>query len=96
SFGIQSLGSQPSKGRPRRLVPLCEMSGQGKQDKDTQKSIAGLEQQKLRNKLAEEVALKVGSLPASDTYEKVIKYEKAVQRSILQNLALLKRLQSMR
>ena len=69
---------------------------QGKQDKDTQRRIAALEQQKLRNKLAEDVALKVGCLPASDTYEKVIKYEKAVQRSILQNLALLKRLQSMR
>jgi hypothetical protein len=67
-----------------------------KKDKDIQKRIAGLEQQKLRNRLAEDVALKVGSLPASDTYEKVIKYEKAVQRSILQNLALLKRLQSMR
>jgi len=42
------------------------------------------------------VAIKMSSLPAGDDYEKVIKYEKAVQRSILQNLALLKRLQSMR
>jgi len=67
-----------------------------KKDKDAQKRIAALEQQKLKNKLAEDVALKVGCLPASDAYEKVIKYEKAVQRSILQNLALLKRLQSMR
>jgi hypothetical protein len=69
---------------------------QEKQDKDTQKRVAELERQKIRNKLAEEVVLKVGSLPDGDTYEKVIKYEKAIQRSILQNLALLKRLQSMR
>lgn len=69
---------------------------QDKQDKDTQKRIAALERQKHKNQLAEEVVLKIGSLPAADTYEKVIKYEKAVQRSILQNLALLKRLQSMR
>ena len=69
---------------------------QDKQDKDTQKRIAGLEQQKLKNKLAEDVVLKVGCLPADDDCDKVIKYEKAVQRSILQNLALLKRLQSMR
>jgi len=61
-----------------------------------QKRIVELEQAKLRNKYAEEVAIKTSSLPAGDTYEKVIKYEKAVQRSILQNLALLKRLQSMR
>lgn len=69
---------------------------QDKQDKDTQKRVAALERQKHKNQLAEEVVLKIGSLPAADTYEKVIKYEKAVQRSILQNLALLKRLQSMR
>ncbi|KKS44569.1 MAG: hypothetical protein UV05_C0004G0004 [candidate division CPR1 bacterium GW2011_GWA2_42_17] len=61
-----------------------------------QKQIDELEQSKLKNKYAEEVAIKTSSLPAGDTYEKVIKYEKAVQRSILQNLALLKRLQSMR
>src|SRR3989338_4272395 len=57
-----------------------------------QKQIDELEQSKLKNKYAEEVAIKTSSLPAGDTYEKVIKYEKAVQRSILQNLALLKRL----
>ncbi len=67
-----------------------------KQNKDYQKRIAELEQEKLKNKYAEEVVVKTSSLPAGDTYEKVIKYEKAVQRSILQNLALLKRLQSMR
>ena len=66
------------------------------QDKHNQKQIANLEHEKLRNKYAEDVAIKMSSLPAGDDYEKVIKYEKAVQRSILQNLALLKRLQSMR
>lgn len=67
-----------------------------KQNKDYQKQIVELEQEKLKNKYAEEMVIKTSSLPAGDTYEKVIKYEKAVQRSILQNLALLKRLQSMR
>ncbi len=62
----------------------------------SQKRITELEQVKRKNKHAEEVAVKIGSLPAGDDYEKVIKYEKAVQRSILQNLALLKRMQSMR
>lgn len=67
-----------------------------KQNKDYQKRISELEQERLKNKYAEEVTVKTSTLPAGDTYEKVIKYEKAVQRSILQNLALLKRLQSMR
>jgi hypothetical protein len=65
-----------------------------KQSNGFQKQIAELEHEKLKNKYAEEVVIKTSSLPAGDTYEKVIKYEKAVQRSILQNLALLKRLQS--
>ena len=57
---------------------------------------AELKQAKRKNKYAEEVTVKISSLPAADDWDKVIKYEKAVQRSILQNLALLKRLQSMR
>jgi hypothetical protein len=74
-----------------------EISGyRDKQDKESQRRILELERKKVRNKYAEEVAIKVNSLPSTDTYEKVIKYEKAIQRSILQNLALLKRLQSMR
>lgn len=58
--------------------------------------LAELKQAKRKNKYAEEVTVKMSSLPAEDDWDKVIKYEKAVQRSILQNLALLKRLQSMR
>jgi hypothetical protein len=67
-----------------------------RQDKRSQKRLAELEQAKLKNQYAEEVTIKTNSLPAGDDYEKVIKYEKAVQRSILQNLALLKRLQAIR
>lgn len=67
-----------------------------RQDKRGQKRLAELEQAKLKNQYAEEVTIKTNSLPAGDDYEKVIKYEKAVQRSILQNLALLKRMQAIR
>ena len=67
-----------------------------RQDNRGQKRLAELEQAKLKNQYAEEVTIKTNSLPAGDDYEKVIKYEKAVQRSILQNLALLKRLQAIR
>lgn len=58
--------------------------------------LAELKQAKRKNRYAEGVTVKISSLPAEDDWDKVIKYEKAVQRSILQNLALLKRLQSMR
>lgn len=66
-----------------------------KQNKGYEKNIEEFQREKLKNAFAEEVEVKLSSLPAGDTYEKVIKYEKAIQRSILQNIALLKRLQSM-
>lgn len=68
----------------------------GSQDRQDKNRLAELKQAKRKNKYAEEVTIKTSSLPAGDDWDKVIKYEKAVQRSILQNLALLKRLQSMR
>ncbi len=64
--------------------------------RQNKKRITELEQERFKNTFAEEVTIKLNSLPAGDTYEKVIKYEKAIQRSILQNIALLKRLQSIR
>lgn len=66
-----------------------------RENKDNNR-LAELKQAKRKNEYAEEVTVKISSLPAGDDWDKVIKYEKAVQRSILQNLALLKRLQSMR
>ncbi|MFZ5801652.1 MAG: hypothetical protein ACOY3K_00875 [Candidatus Omnitrophota bacterium] len=67
-----------------------------KQNQGYQRQIAEFEKVKQKNRYAEEVCVKAGSLPHGDNAEKVIKYEKAVQRFIFQNLALLKRLQSMR
>jgi hypothetical protein len=67
-----------------------------KQNKGYEKRIEELNQERLKNAFAEEVTVKLNSLPGGDTYEKVIKYEKAIQRSILQNIALLKWLQAMR
>ena len=66
-----------------------------KQSKGYEERIEEHCQERLKNTLAEEWAVKINSLPAGDAYEKVIKYEKAIPRSILKNIALLKRLQSM-
>lgn len=67
-----------------------------KQNEGYQKTIMELEKEKQKNRYAEEVSIKTGSLLREDNAEKVIKYEKAIQRFIYQNLAMLKRLQSMR
>jgi len=73
-------------------ISRCEAS----QDANADIRLAELKRLKRKNQLAEDVSVKTASLPAGDDWNKVIKYEKAIQRSILQNLALLKRLQAMR
>lgn len=70
------------------LIPQLE-----KQNKESEEQIAELEQQKLQNKLAEEVMVKTNALPPGDHAEKVMRYENSLQKSILRNLALLKKLQ---
>jgi hypothetical protein len=50
---------------------------------------------KLKNRNAEEVNFKTCSLPDGYGAEKVMKYEKSIQKSIFQNLSVLKKLQSL-
>ena len=66
-----------------------------KQNKDFKKQIYDLEQKKLKNRMAEEVNVKIFSLPAGDNAEKIMKYEKSIQKSIFQNLSVLKKLQAL-
>ena len=63
------------------------------QNEEYAKKIKGLEQKKYKNSLAEEVCIQVNSIPTRDNIEKIIRYEKTIQRSIIQNLALVKKLQ---
>lgn len=66
-----------------------------KQNENNKKQIYDLEQKKLKNRMAEEVNVKIFSLPAGDNAEKVMKYEKSIQKSIFQNLSVLTKLQSL-
>ena len=66
-----------------------------KQSEGYEKRIYDLEQKKLKNRSAEEVNIKICSLPSGDNAEKVMRYEKSIQKSIFQNLAILKKLQSL-
>lgn len=65
------------------------------QNEGYKKAIYDIEQKKLKNRIAEEVNIKICSLPAGDNAEKVMRYEKSIQKSIFQNLAILKKLQSL-
>jgi hypothetical protein len=59
----------------------------------TQK-ILELEHEKINNALAEEVNKHISSLPDAASAEKVMRYEKSIQKSILQNLIVLKKMQA--
>lgn len=60
---------------------------------EDQEEIAELRKTKLKNQFAEDLILRTFSLPPDEDAEKVLRYEKSIQKSIFQNLALLKNLQ---
>ena len=66
-----------------------------KQNEGYKKQICDFEQKKLKNKMAEEVNVKICSLPGGDNSEKVMRYERSIQKSIFQNLLVLKKLQTL-
>lgn len=60
-----------------------------------EEEIANLEQERITNAVADKLNSKLCSLPQADNMEKVLKYEKSIQKSIYQNLIMLKKLQGM-
>jgi len=64
------------------------------QNEDLENEIEELEQKKASNIIADELNAKICSLPPNDSFEKVLKYEKSIQKSIFQNIFLLKKLQN--
>jgi len=64
------------------------------QNEKYKNSILKIEKEKKNTKLREEVNIKMKSLPSDENSEKVMKYEKAIQKSLYQNLAVLKKIQA--
>lgn len=57
------------------------------------KEIVGLEHKKIDNKNAEEINKMLGMIPQIESTDKILKYERSIQKSIYQNLFLIKKLQ---
>ena len=66
-----------------------------KSNEEYLRKIYELKKAQVRNNSAEEVNKMISSLPVGDNAEKVMRYEKAIQKSIFQNLGVLKKLQSL-
>ncbi len=65
------------------------------QNAEYEREIANLEQERIANSVADKLNAKLCSLPPAESLEKVLKYEKSIQKSIYQNLIMLKKLQGM-
>lgn len=64
-----------------------------KANMEHEKEIANLEKQKITNGIADELNARLCSLAPNENLEKALKYERSIQKSIFQNLIMLKKLQ---
>lgn len=64
-----------------------------KQTEKLEKEIQELSQKKLMNDAADKLTYMVGMIPPVDNTEKILKYERSLQKSIFQNVIMLKKLQ---
>ncbi len=64
-----------------------------KQNEEIEEAIQELEQDKRKNIAADELNAKICAIPQDESVDKIMKYEKSIQKSIFQNLLLLKKLQ---
>ncbi len=63
------------------------------QNEKYEREIEGFKEQKIANGIADELNGKLCSLPPGDSLEKILKYETSIQKSIFQNIIMLKKLQ---
>ena len=63
-------------------------------NKKDQDKISNLEQQKQKNLYAEETYKAIHSIPPEKTTEKIMRYERFLQKSINQHIELIEKLQS--
>lgn len=61
--------------------------------KQLEQEIKKLEQERLTNIEADRLNCLLGTIPQEDNSDKILKYERSIQKSIFQNLFLLKKLQ---
>lgn len=63
------------------------------QNESIEREIQQLSKQKLMNDASDKLTYMLGMAPAADNTDKILKYERSLQKSIFQNLFMLKKLQ---
>jgi len=85
---MQKYGYTESKTISVKLVELYT-----EENRSIENSIQNLSNQKQTNNESNNLLYRLGMIPAANNTEKVLKYERSLQKSIYQNLIMLKKLQ---
>lgn len=85
---LKNLGYSSEKELSSRLLELYL-----KQNESLHEEISELERKKEKNQSEDDLNAKICAIPENESVDKIMKYETSIQRSIYQNLLLLKKLQ---
>lgn len=85
---LEQNGYSSKKEISAKLIKLY-----AKQRQRIEDEIVKLEQKRLENIEADKLNSLLGAIPQEDNTDKILKYERSMQKSIFQNLFLLKKLQ---
>ncbi len=85
---LRKNGYSDAKEISAKLIELYSRQNQ-RLEEDIQKLI----KQKLTNDTSNKLTFMLGLIPTVDNTDKVLKYERSLQKSIFQNLLMLKKLQ---
>ncbi|MBS0651073.1 MAG: hypothetical protein JSR93_07925 [Verrucomicrobia bacterium] len=66
-----------------------------KQNERSEKEIERLEERRLKNAAADALIEMIGMVPQEESVDKILKYERSLQKSIFQNIFLLRKLQGL-
>ena len=85
---IKKHGYSSQKELSSRLLELYL-----KQNENLYKEVSELERKKEKNQSEDDLNAKICAIPENESVDKIMKYETSIQRSIYQNLLLLKKMQ---
>ena len=87
---LEKYGYSDGKKISAKLIELFS-----EQNRSFEKDIQKLSKEKKMNDESNKLLYMLGMIPSTDNTEKVLKYERSLQKSIYQNLIMLKKLQGM-
>lgn len=85
---LQKHGYMDFKSMSSKMIEICTRQKQRLEEENGK-----LSQQKTLNNAADKLTYVLGLTPATENTDKVLKYERSLQKSIYQNLFMLKKLQ---